>query len=108
MLITMPTTMPTKLDIGIESVARSLAPDVVRIRYTFKDDWEGKPALFVRVLLSDAASKGRRLMKTADRARECISAVILESGVKEFTFYNFRSAGERKTMADLRDWQEWE
>ena len=115
---------PGCLEHNIASVERMLAPDVVRIRYSVGVDWVGEPAIHLRVLLSDEASgcscqtggsvgQARaaatcRLMETSQRVQEKVHVALASSGVKEFPYFNFRSAGERKTMADLGDWGEWE
>jgi len=65
---------PTKFATTIADVERMLAPDVVRIRYTIGTDWSGEEAVHFRILLSDAASKPRRLRDVTSR----VSAVIAE------------------------------
>lgn len=53
-----------------------LAPDVVRIRYSIKNDWSGDEAVYLRVLLSDQASTPRRLRKVAGRVEALISEKV--------------------------------
>ena len=40
-----------------ERVAEELRPDVLRIRCSVGEDWSGDPAVFLRIVLSDNASK---------------------------------------------------
>jgi hypothetical protein len=52
-------TKQSKIQAAINQVERSLAPDVVRIRYEIGEDWIGEWAIFFRVVLSDEAAKLR-------------------------------------------------
>jgi hypothetical protein len=39
----------------VEAVAKKFPEEVVRIRYSFSRDWDGDPAIYFRVVLTDKA-----------------------------------------------------
>jgi hypothetical protein len=41
---------------AVSEVEQMLLPEVVRIRYTLGNDWTGEPAVFFKIVLTDAAS----------------------------------------------------
>ncbi|MCC6368020.1 MAG: hypothetical protein IT165_31230 [Bryobacterales bacterium] len=89
-----------RIDQGVTSAARALAPDVVRIRYSFGEDWSGSDAIFFRVLLSDEASRRDRLRAVA---REVTSTVFREVAPDELglqAYFNFRSAAEQAQLKE--------
>jgi hypothetical protein len=49
-----------KIKTGVDRAKRALQPDVVRIMYSFAEDWTGKESLFFRVVISDAAAAAQR------------------------------------------------
>jgi len=77
---------------------RTLAPDVVRIRYTLGADWTGEPSIFFKIVLSDDASRESKLSETAQR----VSVRILsEVNVEELglnSYFNFRSLSEQNQI----------
>jgi hypothetical protein len=67
-------TNQAELAAAIAKLEQKLAPDVVRIRYSIGTDWSGEEAVYFRILLSDAASKPRRLREVTRR----VSTVIYQ------------------------------
>lgn len=62
----------TEIAAAVAEVERSLAPDVIRIRFEIGQDWKEDWAVFFRVLLSDDAistkAKMREILKKTDQA----------------------------------------
>ncbi|MEO5923922.1 MAG: hypothetical protein ABIR70_08860 [Bryobacteraceae bacterium] len=88
--------------IRIES---TLKPSVVRIKATLGEDSSGDPAIYFRVLLSDAASKPARLGDVARRVRSMIVDELdpfNNWGV--YPYVRFRSESEQALMKDP-DWK---
>jgi hypothetical protein len=78
--------------------------DVLRIRHSFSYDWDGEPAIFFRIVLSDAASRSDRL---ADITGLVGGRVFDELGLaqSEYTpYFYFRSEAETNELKD----PEWE
>jgi hypothetical protein len=91
---------PKEIDFAIDETIKALAPDVVRIRYSFEDDWTGDASIFFRIVLSDEATKIRRLSETA---RLVSGALDKELSPEEFglhSYFNFRSFSETQTHRD--------
>ena len=84
---------PVDLSQKIAALAASLAPDVLYIRWNEREDWEGQPALFFRVLLSDDAGQRN---KTFDRIQR--SVVALLSDDQRFPYFNFRTESEQREL----------
>ena len=89
-----------KIKAGIERAARALAPNVVRIRYSFQDDWTGTPSFFFRVVLSDKVTDKTRLGAEADKASSTIRREIRCDELDLSAYFNFRSLSETKQLPD--------
>jgi hypothetical protein len=88
------------LDQQVQDTARSFPGDVVRIRYSIGHDWNGDPAIFFRILLSDNASRAEVLADVTGR----ISGKLfdnLQLGDSDYTpYFNFRSKSEQDKLED--------
>lgn len=86
---------------AIEAASRGLSPDVKRIRYSVMSDSTGAESIFIRVLLSDAASRPDRLYETTERISGEILEIVkpLESFGME-AYFNFRSEAEQAKLRD--------
>jgi hypothetical protein len=88
----------SKLATSVDNAARALAPDVVRIRFSVKDDWSGDESIFFRVVLSDEASDISRLYEVSQRIQVAIDDEVKDLGLQ--TYFNFRSLSETKQLKD--------
>jgi len=61
-----------RIETAVARASRALAPDVIRIRYNFGEDWSGSAAVFFRVVLSDDASRRKQLRVAAQRVASTI------------------------------------
>ena len=88
----------------VNQTAMKFPADVVRIRHSFSDDWDGDPAIFFRILLTDDAHRRTRLADLTDRVgRELINDLGLAES--EYTpYFYYRSKSEQEKMSD----PEWE
>jgi len=86
---------------AVQKAAALLAPDVVRIRYTLRDDATGVASIFFRVLLSDQASKEADLYETTERISDKILEIVkpLERFGLEY-YFNYRSVSEQAKLKD--------
>jgi len=100
MIITRVVLNEADLDRRVKAAARKLAPDVVRIRYDIALDSTGEEAIYLRVLLSDDASREVRLGEVTSRVRAELSNKLKldDLGFKAYSF--FRSESEQATMKD--------
>jgi hypothetical protein len=86
---------------SVAQVERQLHPHVIHIRHTFGNDWNGEPAVFFKILLSDAASRRDQLLDITNQ----ISAAIVQQvepleqwGV--LPYFNFRSQSEQAVLKE--------
>ena len=90
-----------QLATAIQKSADVLAPDVVRIRYALAIDSTGSAAIFFRVLLSDHASKRRRLLQVTNRVRDRIVQTL--EPVEEWGLlphFEFRNESEQAALKE--------
>jgi len=90
----------SKIRAGVKKAEQALAPDVIRIMYSFAEDNQGDNSLFFRVLLSDAASNPATLFDKTQRIRAKILAGIRASELGLQTYFNFRSKSEQAMLRD--------
>jgi len=86
---------------AIADIERGLGADVVRLRYNIGTNWSDEPAIYFRVVLTDQASKPKRLHKVASRIRSIIDEKLdpLNSwGL--FPYINFRSQAEQDMLKE--------
>ncbi len=100
MLMRSPVVNEAEIDRRIKEVARNLAPDVVRIRYAITLDSTGEEAIFFRVLLSDEASREKRLAKVTERIESELLAAIPLDEFGLFSFFHYRSRSEQAMLKE--------
>jgi hypothetical protein len=89
-----------KIRAGVQRAERALAPDVIRIMYAFDEDVQGSLSLFLRIIISDTASRPAKLRETTQRI---IAKVLREIKTEELglqTYFNFRSKSEQAMLRD--------
>ncbi|MFN7933977.1 MAG: hypothetical protein U0R19_11655 [Bryobacteraceae bacterium] len=83
--------------VAVERAALKLRPTVVHVRYSVGRDWSDDPAIFFRVLLSDAASGDKQLPQQ-------ITSVILQEVNPQLAglqpYFNFRSVSEQRVLKE--------
>lgn len=90
----------SKIKAGVQRAERALAPDAIRIMYSFAEDVQGNFSLFFRIVISDAISTPIKLREATQRI---IAKVLHEIKAEELglqTYFNFRSASEQAVLRD--------
>ena len=90
----------SQIERAVRKAEKALAPDVVHIRYGFADDWSGDPAVYFRVLLTDAASRDSQLRQTVQRVSRIIGDQVRPEEFGLLSYINFRSASEQKELRE--------
>jgi hypothetical protein len=85
---------------SVERAAKALAPDVVRIRFSIDDNWDGDESVIFRVVLSDEASYPNQLREVSKRARAVIRDEVKAHELGLNTYFNFRSLYETKELPE--------
>jgi hypothetical protein len=92
----------TQLKQDVDAARQVLSPqEVVTVAYSVGEDWTDDPAIFFRIVLTDAASARDRLHDVATRVSSTVSDLVrpLEKwGL--FPYFSFRSFSEQKTLND--------
>ena len=92
-------TKHSEIQAAINEVERSLAPDVVRIRYEIGEDWSGQWAIFFRIVLTDDAAK-RRLRDVATKVVWSLARRLDFPSMGVFPYHNFRSTSEQAALQE--------
>ena len=89
-----------EIDAAVAEVVKELAPTVHHIRWEIGEDWTGDGALFLRIVLSDYSTQGKRLGKTTKQ----VSALLLEKleplNLDLLVYPSFRSRSEQTSIRD--------
>ena len=94
----MTSTLPTQAQ--VDQIARSLAPDVVRIRMRDALDWADDRALYFYVILSDAVANSERLHEVAIEVRRRLHEDLALLDLEHYAYVRFRSVGEQATIQE--------
>jgi hypothetical protein len=89
-----------EIDRRVKEVARKLAPDVVRIRYAITLDSTGEEAVFFRILLSDEASRERRLRSVTERIESELLAAIPFDAFGLYHYFSYRNRSEHAMLKE--------
>jgi hypothetical protein len=89
----------SEIQAAIAAVERSLAPDVVGIRYEIGEDWSGQWAIFFRIVLTDEAARGR-LRQVASKVVWGLSQHLDFAALNVFPYHNFRSVSEQASLQE--------
>ena len=92
---------PAQIAKALRRAERALAPDVVRIRYTLRDDSTGDPSIYFKVVITDKAASQES--KLGEITRRIINTVRDKVKPEDFglnSYFNFRSLSEHKELND--------
>lgn len=91
-----------QLDREVEKAVKKLSKkEVVRVRHNVGSDWTGDPAIFFRVVLTDAASGEETLLEVADRIEATISdAVHPRENWGLIPYFSYRSQSEQADRSE--------
>ena len=88
------------IESGLERAVQALAPDVVRIRYNFGEDWTGDPSVFFKVVLSDDASREKNLSQVGQRVTQTLRNEIKLEELGLHFYFKFRSLSETAQLKE--------
>jgi hypothetical protein len=92
------------LDQQVQETAMNFPGEVVAIRYSISHDWNGDPAIFFRILLSDSASRADVLADVTGRVGGELFD-NLQLGDSDYTpYFYYRSKSEQDKLKDP-EWQ---
>jgi hypothetical protein len=91
----------------VREVADRFPEEVVRIRHSFSRDWDGDPAIYFRIVVTDEA---RRSIPLSELTGKIENALIKDLALYEseysvyIPYFNFRTKAEQDQLKD----PEWE
>ena len=88
------------IDQKLEEVLARFPDEVVAVRYSTGHDWSGDPAVFFRIVLSDAASKRPALADVTQRLQRELFDHLDFARSDYIPYFDFRSKTERDTLKD--------
>ncbi len=97
--------VPMKLDEAelarrVDGIVDRMSPDVVRIRYTVTENWDGDPAVYFRVVLSDQAAAGAARREAIRSVRAAVRDELNLAEWGYFPYFNFRGVTEQSEVGD--------
>lgn len=99
-VMTSPIVHQPKIDKALKKIVRALKPDVVRIRYSFEDNFMGDPSVWFRVVLSDEAAQHHHIHERAQRVRRMVSDLIDPHGLGLESYLYVRSLSDQEESRD--------
>ncbi len=90
----------------VEEVAKKFPEDVVRIRHSFSRDWDGDPAIYFRVVLTDKTRRDHLLSElTGLIGNALVKDLALNQEYPDYIpYFYYRAKSEEDKLQD----PEWE
>ena len=92
---------------GVAEVAQKFPDEVVRIRHSFSRDWDGDPAIYFRVVVTDEARRSIPLAELTGRIEDALIkdlALFTSEYSVYIPYFYFRTKAEQDRSKD----PEWE
>jgi hypothetical protein len=86
----------------VDEVAKKFPAEVVRIRHSFSRDWDGDPAIYFRIVLTDQARRGHRLSELTERiGNTLVNDLGLYEHFSEYIpYFSYRTETEQDELKD--------
>jgi hypothetical protein len=91
----------------VDEVAKKFPAEVVRIRHSFSRDWDGDPAIYFRIVVTDEARRTIPLGELTARIRDALTKdlALYESEYSVYIpYFNYRTKAEQDEVKS----PEWE
>jgi hypothetical protein len=84
-----------EIEAMVAAAKAELRPSVQHIRWEFGQDWSGDWALFFRVVLSDAAVRGRHARKITEQVKRNLLERVRPQDLGLLAYFSFRGQSEQ-------------
>jgi hypothetical protein len=87
----------------VDEVAKKFPTEVVRIRHSFSRDWDGDPAIYFRIVVTDEAVKRQPLLSLTQRIEDALikDLALYQSEYSLYIpYFNFRTRSEQQRSND--------
>jgi hypothetical protein len=91
----------------VEEVAKRFPGEVVRIRHSFSRDWDGDPAIYFRIVVTDDARRRAPLAELTGKIKRTLIddlALFASEYSVYIPYFNFRTKSEQDQVKS----PEWE
>jgi hypothetical protein len=91
----------------VEEVAKKFPGEVVRIRHSFSRDWDGDPAIYFRIVLTDQSLERNSISELTRRIRDAVTndLALYDSEYSLYIpYFNYRTVSEQEEAKE----PEWE
>lgn len=91
----------------VDEVAKKFPGEVVRIRHSFSRDWDGDPAIFFRMILTDESVEDQSISKLTRKIKDSLlnDLTFYESEYSLYIpYFSYRTVSEQEQIKD----PEWE
>lgn len=91
----------------VDEVAKKFPSEVVRIRHSFSRDWDGDPAIYFRIVVTNDAEQRYPLPKLTHRIRDALTKdlALYESEYSVYIpYFSYRTQADQDRLKD----PEWE
>jgi len=86
---------------AVAEVAKALPPEVVRVRYEFREDWVGEPSVFFKILMVDGAFKrGKMALLSREISRVFDQKLEPEEEWGIHAYFEYRSTSTQERMQE--------
>ena len=87
----------------VEEVAKKFPGEVVRIRHSFGRDWDGDPAIYFRIVVTDEARRRIPLAELTGKIKRALIddlALFASEYSAYIPYFNFRTKAEQEKLKD--------
>jgi hypothetical protein len=87
----------------VDEVAEKFPNEVVRIRHSFSRDWDGDPAIYFRIVVTDEARRNLPLRELTSRIEDALikDLALFESDYSLYIpYFEFRTKAEQDRSKD--------
>jgi hypothetical protein len=87
----------------VDEVAKKFPAEVVRIRHSFSRDWDGDPAIYFRIVLTDEARRRLPLSQLTGRIKDALIkdlALFTSEYSVYIPYFEFRTKAEQERSKD--------
>lgn len=91
----------------VEEVAKKFPGEVVRIRHSFSRDWDGDPAIFFRIVVTDQSLEHQSISELTRKIRDPLTKdlALYESEYSLYIpYFSYRTVSEQEQIKE----SEWE
>ena len=86
---------------AVDAVIAELQPHVRHVWWEVGKDWTGDSAIFFRIVLSDAASRGSRLPRITGEVKRQLLERVRPQEAGLIAYFSFRSQSEQAKLKEL-------